>query len=363
MDEERVVTKIPFVDTIFNFYEFFGSFIPGAIFVLTFIYFYSEYLPPSVSKIEDIKLGQLIPLFFMAYFSGAMVQGIGLYVDEMIKDGIRYSNDQIKKRKCRKRKTMNERRLANNRSFKLTGYTKKRKLLYWRDIFKLNKRRNFELYDIEPDACKLLSRKQFNELSERVNAYLGVDNVGNPRRYSSDDWYPIRRQIYAAVWSWGKSARIDWFSREFAFCRGMLGYCVFYALLSPITLTGYIALFDPLRFIVVSKLVFILGIFICIFGMRQCNKLFVRELYSQFYHCTADKGYKPFSSSKRACQLTSIVNMVERSIPKKPIQELADDEKTEFLTSIESFLQSTDAHPFNSKELVKAGIEPLKKAG
>jgi hypothetical protein len=81
------------------------------------------------------------------------------------------------------------------------------------------------------DKIRLLSNEQIDSLEQLIKQRLRLD-IAAIRGMSPDQWFPISRQIYADVMSYGKPARIDSFDGNYTLNRGLAAALLALALLS-----------------------------------------------------------------------------------------------------------------------------------
>src|SRR5258708_6603452 len=151
----------------FDFYEFAGILTPGAV----VLYVVSRICPETAPFIEgkEFSLGDLGLFIILAYVAGHLVQALGNFVEKMFwcVFGGMPTNWLLEKRQ------------------------------------------------------KLLSGVQVTALPEKVKELTGM-SLGKPiADLTVNDWFPITRQIYAAVSAAGRAQRIDTFNGNYGMFRGL----------------------------------------------------------------------------------------------------------------------------------------------
>jgi hypothetical protein len=151
----------------FDFYEFAGVLTPGAV----VLYVVSRISPEVAPFIEgkDFTLGDLGLFVILAYVAGHLVQAFGNLVERAL--------------------------------WKPLGGVPTNWLLQKRQ--------------------ELLSQKQLTALPEKVKNLTGVILDKPITDLSAKDWFPITRQIYAAVSVAGRAQRVDTFNGNYGMFRGI----------------------------------------------------------------------------------------------------------------------------------------------
>lgn len=78
---------------------------------------------------------------------------------------------------------------------------------------------------------KLIDPSQRTRLIEICRQKMGVE----VERLTPRQWYPVVREIYAAIETAGRSKRIDAFNRTYGLLRGITAGCLVFALLAFVT--------------------------------------------------------------------------------------------------------------------------------
>ena len=157
----------------FDYYEFTGVLTPGVV----ALYIFSRISPASAPFIHDAKdftLGQLGLFVILAYVAGHLVQALGNLVEKM----------------------------------------------FWKPFggmptnWLLQKRQ------------KLLSDAQVAALPDKVEELTGVTLSKAISDLADRDWFPITRQMYAAVAAAGRAQRVDTFNGNYGLFRGVGTACL-----------------------------------------------------------------------------------------------------------------------------------------
>lgn len=153
-------------DKQFDFYEFAGIVMPGAILLVGL----AQVLPPLAALIpaKDMSLGTLGLLLILSYAAGHLIQTVG-----NILDGLWW---------C------------------LPGMPSD-----W----------------VRTDRWQLLSPPQRALLEEQIPAKLGYAEPFALKSLNAKDWFGITRQIYAAVSGAGRASRVDTFNGNYGLNRGL----------------------------------------------------------------------------------------------------------------------------------------------
>lgn len=150
----------------FDFYEFAGILLPGAIALVALVLLFPQWGTPTL--IKDLGLGGLGVFLVLAYALGHLVQAVGNFVEWVWWKcwGGMPSDWVCKKPEC------------------------------------------------------LLAPQQSALLVERVRAQQGLSqfDIASAARH---DWYAVTRQVYAAVAGAGRANRIDVFNGNYGLNRGL----------------------------------------------------------------------------------------------------------------------------------------------
>lgn len=150
----------------FDFYEFVGVIVPGAVFLTGIALAWPDGSP--IERLGDLSIGGLGLGVILAYAAGHLIQAVGNIVE---------------------------------------------KVWWWAW-------RGMPSDWPRSGAHSLIARSQVVKLEERVRSLLHQPEF----KLSSTDrreWYSIVRQIYAAVAKDGRPARIDVFNGNYGLCRGL----------------------------------------------------------------------------------------------------------------------------------------------
>jgi hypothetical protein len=161
----------------FDFYEFIGILLPGAIVMAALVLLFPGWGLPTLVK--DISAGGLGVFIVLAYAAGHLVQAVGNLIETA----------------------------------------------WWKG------------WGGMPTDClrtkptELLAVQQVSMLEERLRKQLGLTSFDIASTTASD-WYAITRQIYAAVANAGRASRVDIFNGNYGLNRGLTaGLLVTFALL------------------------------------------------------------------------------------------------------------------------------------
>ena len=161
----------------FDFYEFTGILLPGAIVLTGLVLLFPGWGLPTL--IKDISVGGLGLFVVLAYAAGHVVQAVGNLVEAV----------------------------------------------WWKAWGGLPS----DWLRTKPS--RLLAAQQISALEKRIRERQGLDGF-DITSAAATDWYAITRQIYADVASAGRSARIDTFNGNYGLNRGIAaGLLVVLALL------------------------------------------------------------------------------------------------------------------------------------
>lgn len=188
-------------DKNFDFYEFAGIVMPGAI--LIFGLAQAETLIAQTVPLKDMSLGSLGVFLILSYAAGHLVQTLGGFLE--------------------------------------TAWW------YWygmpSDWIRSNK-------------LKLIHDSQRTAIISQLQTKLGLSVHGELSAMSRKEWYGITRQIYAAVSAQSRASRVDIFNGNYGLNRGLCVSLVFVAIVaffkvptnwSAIGLLGFGAVLAALR--------------------------------------------------------------------------------------------------------------------
>lgn len=150
----------------FDFYEFTGILLPGAIVLTALVLLFPGWGLPTL--IKDISVGGLGVFVVLAYAVGHIVQAVGNLVEAMW--------------------------------WKLWGGLPSD----W----------------LRTKPSRLLAAPQVSALEKRLRERQGLDGF-DITTAAATDWYAVTRQIYADVASAGRSARVDTFNGNYGLNRGL----------------------------------------------------------------------------------------------------------------------------------------------
>lgn len=201
----------------FDFYEFAGIVVPGAIALVGI-----SMLFPSAQRLfgpEAISVAGLGLFLMLAYAAGHLVQAVG--------------------------------NLLESAWWKLCGGMPTD-------------------WVTKPDQ-ELLATAQIRMLERRMQALTGTTQsvVGTERK----DWYPLVRQIYAAVSAAGRAGRVDTFNGSYGLNRGIAS-----ALIVVGAALLFLKGFGEWR----VALLIVAGVAVAIYRMHRFGRHYARELFVQF---------------------------------------------------------------------------------
>lgn len=150
----------------FDFYEFVGVIVPGAVFLTGVALAWPDGSP--LERLGDLSIGGLGLGVILAYAAGHIVQAVGNLVEKA----------------------------------------------WWRAW------RGLPSDWPRTGAHPLIASQQIPQLEERVRTLLCQPGF-TLSSASKRDWYSIVRQVYAAVEREGRSARTDVFNGNYGLCRGL----------------------------------------------------------------------------------------------------------------------------------------------
>lgn len=202
----------------FDFYEFAGIIVPGALVCFGLSFIFPDLKDVLVNK--DISVGGLGIFVILAYAVGHLSQAIGNGIES----------------------------------------------LWWG--INCGMPTNW----IRLPKQKLLAQEQIDKLPEQINKYLGyeVKTIGS---YDAEGWSGITRQIYAAVAAQGKVNRVETFNGNYGLNRGIASAVLIISIARAIELG-----FTDYKFYIVSFLVFLFSIS----RMHRFGRHYARELFVQF---------------------------------------------------------------------------------
>ena len=150
----------------FDFYEFTGILLPGAIVLTGLVLLFPGWGLPTL--IKDISMGGLGLFVVLAYAAGHVVQAVGNLIEAV----------------------------------------------WWKGWGGLPS----DWLRTKPS--RLLAAQQISALEKRLRERQGLDGF-DITSAAATDWYAITRQIYADVASAGRSGRIDTFNGNYGLNRGL----------------------------------------------------------------------------------------------------------------------------------------------
>ncbi len=203
----------------FDFYEFVGVIAPGMVVTVGGALIVSPTYD-QIKQFADISAGGLGVLFTLSYVVGQLVQALGNVIE---------------------------------------------KVWWW-------------LWSGMPSdwprsgAHQLISDIQRESLQQRVRQMFGKDDFEIGPSIDAKEWFPITRQIYAAVAANGKASRIDVFNGNYGFNRGIAA--------SMLTLLVMMLIAHGLAYKIELTLLALTGI--ALYRMHRFGVHYGRELFVQF---------------------------------------------------------------------------------
>jgi hypothetical protein len=203
----------------FDFYEFTGILVPGAL-TLAILGLLLPGIPPTLQAVGSISVGGLGIFVLLAYAAGHLIQGVGNIVES----------------------------------------------IFW----KLQGGMPTEWIRSEPQ--KLLSGGQVGELSSRIRPLSRIASDESSAELSSKEWIGITRQAYAMVQKAGRAGRIDVFNGNYGLMRGIsagLFVCLAVLPFSPIRSLGMAGFLTACTVVALAR-------------MRRFGIHYGRELFTEF---------------------------------------------------------------------------------
>lgn len=167
----------------FDFYEFVGVIVPGAVFLTGIALSWPE--GSKIERLSDLSIGGLGLGVVLAYGAGHLVQALGNMIEKV----------------------------------------------WWRAW------KGMPTDWPRTGVHQLLSTGQITQVEARVRGLLGDENFRLESSLTAREWYAIVRQIYAAVQKAGAAARVDIFNGNYGLCRGLAAS--FLALVPSIALVNW----------------------------------------------------------------------------------------------------------------------------
>jgi hypothetical protein len=202
----------------FDFYEFTGILLPGALLLAGVVFLW-----PEASKIDgfkDLSVGGLGIFVLLSYAAGHLVQAVGNWVE----------------------------------------------WLWWKAFG------GMPTDWIRSGTGDLLAPSQLQKLRAMIQDRLMLQLPENLSELKVSAWYGITRQIYAAVAAAGRAGRIDTFNGNYGLHRGLLSAALLVACMSFVSARG-----SPS----VAVALFVIALLAAL-RMHRFAKHYGRELFVQF---------------------------------------------------------------------------------
>jgi heme exporter protein D len=204
----------------FSFYEFVGIIAPGTVFLVILFQAFPEAI--KVFDAKNLSLGAFGIFVIIAYTVGHLIQSIGNIIES----------------------------------------------LWWRIWGGMPTN-----WIINDKKCNYLSKEQLEALPLKITTVLSIEAKLSLSDYEPKQWFPITRQIYAAVKQANASERIDIFNGNYGFFRGI-------AAALAISLIMLIIKFDISNLWIL--LIIIASFVMAVARMHLFAKHYARELFVQF---------------------------------------------------------------------------------
>lgn len=167
----------------FDFYEFAGVIVPGAVFLTGVALAWPD--AAESNRLLDLSVGGFGLGAILAYGAGHLVQALGNIIE----------------------------------------------MGWWRAW------RGMPSDWLRSGAHPLLSPRQVTQVQERVRWLIGDENFRLEPALAAREWYAIVRQVYAVVQKAGAAGRVDVFNGNYGLCRGLAA--AFLALVPSIALINW----------------------------------------------------------------------------------------------------------------------------
>lgn len=215
----------------FDFYEFTGLLLPGTLFLAGIVYLWPE--ASRVDGFKDLSVGGLGLFVLLAYVVGHLLQAVGNMLE----------------------------------------------WLWWK-LFG-----GMPTDWIRSSPKRLIASAQIQKLHTLLRERLVLDLPPKLADLTSQEWYSITRQVYAAVAAVGRATRVDTFNGNYGLNRGLFTAALLLACVSPISPNsneGMSAVFVVVALLAAAR-------------MHRFAKHYGRELFIQFLqlpHADASKEKK-----------------------------------------------------------------------
>jgi len=204
----------------FSFYEFVGVIAPGTVFLVILFQTFPETI--KVFDAKNLSIGALGIFVIIAYSVGHLIQSIGNIIEN----------------------------------------------LWWWIWGGMPTN-----WIINDKKCNYLSKEQLKALPRKITTVLSIEAKPSLSDYEPKQWFPITRQIYAAVKQANASERIDIFNGNYGFFRGI-------AAALAASLIMLIIKFDISNLWVL--LIILAFLVMAVARMHRFAKHYARELFVQF---------------------------------------------------------------------------------
>lgn len=203
----------------FDFYEFTGILVPGAL-TLAILGLLLPGIPPMLQGVGSISVGSLGIFVLLAYAAGHLIQGVGNLVESIF--------------------------------WKLQG--------------------GMPTDWIRSEPQKLLSGGQVADLISRIRPLLRIGVDGSLADVTPKEWIGVTRQAYATVQKAGRSGRVDVFNGNYGLMRGLsagLFLCLAVLPFSPTRSMGMAGVLGACAVVALAR-------------MRRFGIHYGRELFTEF---------------------------------------------------------------------------------
>lgn len=211
----------------FDFYEFTGILVPGAITLVAILLLF----PPARTSVfsSDLTVGDLGLFVVLAYAAGHLTQAVG--------NGVEW--------------------------------------VFWKVL------REMPTDWVRTRAHPLLADAQIQALQTKLSSELNVQTTIDGNTLSSGAWYSITRQIYAAVAAQSRNSRVDIFNGNYGLNRGIAS-----ALLIGLVLLLFVHGLSYWQI----ELLLLVSAGVALYRMYRFGVRYARELFVQFLQLSKDNG-------------------------------------------------------------------------
>lgn len=225
----------------FDFYEFTGILVPGAVTLVGVLLIYPQFHTTFFSS--DISVGDLGLFVVLAYAAGHLTQAVG--------NGIAW--------------------------------------LWWQAW------QGMPTDWVRTRHHHLLAESQVRALQAKLSSELNEQTMIDAATLTSRSWYSLTRQIYAALAAQSRSSRVDMFNGNYGLNRGIAS-----ALLIGMGLLLFVHGFIYWQTI----LIILVSVGVALYRMHRFGVLYAREVFVQFLQLpeSESSATPPVKNSKQAGQ-------------------------------------------------------------